>query len=156
MAVVVHEPTCPSTICYSNPFNTQTDSKPPKGERKMPFGLILKSPKGNRENGAKRENGGRMSDFGGERVQRMLTGESGSDIVLEHGFQAQNDKSPGNHISEALVRENLCIRLFGGGNVTSTTSVREILSSPKGRDNYCTTSVRDSRTHPDSGRLWVW
>jgi len=74
---------------------------------------------------------GLTSDFGGKRVQRLGWRESGSGIAAEHEIRAQNHKSPGFHITEALVREKLCIRLFGGGDVTSPTIVSEILSSPK-------------------------
>lgn len=102
---------------------------------KTSFGLIFKSPKGTEKKTAKRENEGSMCDSGGEASPKDGVAGIVSRISAEHEFHAQNDKSPGFHIAEALARENLCIQLFGGGDVPSTTIFSGFLSSPK--DNAC-------------------
>lgn len=49
------------------------------------------------------------------------------DISAEHDFHARNAESAESYITGALSREKLCFRLFGGGDVTSATIVREIV-----------------------------
>ncbi len=61
-----------------------------------------------------------MSDFGGERVQRMGWAESGADTAAEHEIHARNAESAGPDITGAFAREKLCFRLFGGGGGTRT------------------------------------
>lgn len=41
--------------------------------------------------------------------------DCGSDIPAKHEFRARNAESAGSYITGALSRENLCIRLSGGG-----------------------------------------
>ena len=97
----------------------------------MPFGPKSKSPKATEKKAAERENGALMCDSGGEVSPKAGPVGGCCDISTEHEIHALNGKSPGDHITGALVRENLCFRLFGGGDVPSTTIVSGFLSSPK-------------------------
>ncbi len=101
----------------------------------MPFGLKCKSSKEKEKKAAEREKRALMWEFGREASPKDRLVKEGRDIAAEHDSHAQNGKSPGFHVAEAHVRENLCFELFGGGDVPSATIVREILSSPK--NNAC-------------------
>jgi len=57
-----------------------------KAERKMPFGLKCKSPKGKEKTGAKRENWALMCDFGREASPKDGLVGDGLNIALEHEF----------------------------------------------------------------------
>ncbi len=100
---------------------------------KTSFGLKCKSPKEKEKKAAEREKRALMCVFGREASPKDRLVEEGRDIAAEHEIHAQNDKSPGFHIAEAHVRENLCFRLFGGGAGTRTRVRRKVNLSVYGR-----------------------
>ncbi len=59
-----------------------------------------------------------MCDFGAEASPKDWAVRIGSHVAAEHEFHAQNAKSAVIYITGAFARENLCIRLFGGGGGT--------------------------------------
>lgn len=95
------------------------------------FGLKCKSPKEKEKTRRIRENRALMCGFGREVSPKDGAVGIGSDISAEHEIHAQNSESPDFHILGAFARENLCIRLFGGGIVPSAKSDGGFLSSPK-------------------------
>ena len=89
-----------------------------KPERKMPFGLKCRSPKGKENTRPIRENGALMCDFGrGASPKAGLVGDS-SDTASEHEIHAQNAENAGIHITGAFAREKPCYDNIGGGGGT--------------------------------------
>ena len=104
-------------------------AKSTKPEIKTSFGLECRSPKEKENTRPIRENGASMCDFGQQASPKDGVVGIVSHIVAEHEIHAQNAESAGSDITGAFARENLCLRLFGGGAGTRTRVQKRVRKS---------------------------